>query len=90
MCQAPCGCSIARALGTLDLPAYPSLDAFAADLGRFAAEDRTQCIRELVRARTELRIDVAPDMAVVPGVIRPFPVKRSPSPIFDVRGARPG
>ena len=76
---------IARALGTLDLPAYPSLDAFAADLGRFAAEDRTQCIRELVRARTELRIDVAPDML---SSLRDSPVSGEALTISDIRRAR--
>jgi hypothetical protein len=42
---------VARALGILDLPAYPSLDSFADALSRFAAEDAPRCIRELVAGR---------------------------------------
>src|SRR5436190_7901278 len=42
---------VARALGTLDLPDYLTLDAFAADLGRFAAADAQGSIRGLVTAR---------------------------------------
>src|SRR5436190_3171941 len=42
---------VARALGTLDLPDYSTLDAFAADLGRFAAADAQGSIRGLVTAR---------------------------------------
>jgi Helix-turn-helix domain/WD40-like Beta Propeller Repeat len=38
---------IARALGTLDLPAYPSLGAFAEALTRFAASDVASVVREL-------------------------------------------
>jgi hypothetical protein len=44
---------IARALGTLDLPAYSSLDAFGSDLLRFAAPDPEACVRELVSSRLE-------------------------------------
>ena len=42
---------IARALGTLDLPQYPSLEAFGSDLVRFAAPDPEACVRELVSSR---------------------------------------
>jgi helix-turn-helix protein/dipeptidyl peptidase IV (DPP IV)-like protein/WD40 repeat protein len=42
---------IARALGTLDLPAYSSLEAFGSDLLRFAAPDPEACVRELVSSR---------------------------------------
>src|SRR5436190_18155402 len=42
---------IARALGTLDLPAYASLEAFGSDLVRFAAPDPVACVRELVTSR---------------------------------------
>ena len=76
---------IARALRTLDLPEYPSLDAFAADLGRFAAEDREQCIRELVRARQQVRVDVASD-ALAP--LSNSPVTGEPLTISDIRRAR--
>ena len=39
---------LARALGTLDLPAYRTLDAFAEALARFAAPDPAAAVRELV------------------------------------------
>lgn len=38
---------IARALGSLDLPAYPSLAAFAESLARFAAPDPASVVREI-------------------------------------------
>ena len=43
---------IGRALGTLDLPPYPSLGDFADALARFAAPDATLCIQALVLSRT--------------------------------------
>ena len=43
---------IGRALGTLDLPPYPSLGAFADALARFAAPDAMLCIQALVLSRT--------------------------------------
>ena len=45
---------IARALGTLDLPAFPSLEAFAEALGRFAATDPAATITNLVVSWTEV------------------------------------
>ncbi len=39
---------VGRALGTLDLPPYPSLEAFADALARFAAPDAVACIQSLV------------------------------------------
>ena len=42
---------IARALGTLDLPPYASLQEFADALGRFAAADSDECIRTLLERR---------------------------------------
>jgi hypothetical protein len=42
---------IARALGTLDLPPYASLQEFADALGRFAAADSEECIRMLLERR---------------------------------------
>jgi Tol biopolymer transport system component len=41
---------IARASRTLDVPPYLSLEAFGADLTRFASHDPEACIRELVIA----------------------------------------
>ena len=38
---------MARAAGTLDLPAYRTLDAFAAALERFSAPDHVQVVRDL-------------------------------------------
>ena len=43
---------IARAMGTLDLPPYASLGAFADALARFAAPDASLCIEALVLSRT--------------------------------------
>jgi Tol biopolymer transport system component len=40
--------SIVRALGSLDVPPYPSLESFADALQRFASADREATIRELV------------------------------------------
>ena len=42
---------VARALGTLDLPPYGSLEEFAETLSRFAAADSEQCVRELIAKR---------------------------------------
>jgi hypothetical protein len=41
---------IARALGTLDLPPYPTLDEFCVALGRFAAPDLAVAANSLFRA----------------------------------------
>jgi hypothetical protein len=41
---------VARALGTLDLPPFPSLEAFAEALGRFAATDPRAMVANLVMA----------------------------------------
>ena len=46
---------IARASRTLDVPPYPSLEAFGADLVRFASHDPEACIRELVTTRQKAR-----------------------------------
>ena len=39
---------VARALGTLDVPPYPSIQSFADALGRFAASDAAELIRDLI------------------------------------------
>ncbi len=44
---------IARALGTVDLPPYPTLDAFAQALERFAASETAPVIRQLVASWAE-------------------------------------
>lgn len=41
---------VARALGTLDLPPFESLDEFCSAIARFAAEDLTSTARNLYRA----------------------------------------
>ncbi len=46
---------IARGTRTLDVPPYPSLEAFGADLKRFASHDPEACIRELVTTRQKAR-----------------------------------
>jgi predicted transcriptional regulator len=46
---------IARASRTLDVPPYLSLEAFGADLSRFASPDIEGCIRELVSTRQKAR-----------------------------------
>src|SRR5436190_7963386 len=48
---------IARASGTLDVPPYPSLEAFGAALLRFVSPDVETCIRELVLTRQKARGD---------------------------------
>jgi hypothetical protein len=53
---------VARALGTLDLPDYSTLEAFAADLGRFAATDAEGSIRGLVASRSLPGADEAIEM----------------------------
>ena len=40
---------VARALGTLDLPAYSTLDEFAEAIGRFGTDDMRTLVRGLVR-----------------------------------------
>ena len=42
---------VARALGTLDLPPYGSLEEFGDALSRFAAADSEHCVRELIANR---------------------------------------
>src|SRR5512141_383537 len=44
---------LARALGTLDLPPYPSLESFAEALSRFAATDSAACFRQIVASRPD-------------------------------------
>jgi Tol biopolymer transport system component len=59
---------IARASRTLDVPPYPSLDAFGADLARFTSHDPEACIRELVTTRQKARdTDIDGDASLEPG-----------------------
>jgi hypothetical protein len=47
---------LARALGTLDLPPYPSLESFAQALSRFASPDLEATVRELIERRSPAEI----------------------------------
>ncbi|HMC78586.1 MAG TPA: hypothetical protein VKH34_15665 [Vicinamibacterales bacterium] len=71
---------LARALRTLDLPAYDNLDGFAAALRRFAAPDLAGSARSLFRAWEKARAAHAP---AAPGSAAP-----SELTISDVRRAR--
>ncbi len=60
---------VARALGTLDLPAYSSLEAFAEALARFESADPQVAIRELVaRVAEGASAHAAPPAVAVPAV----------------------
>ena len=73
---------IARALGTLDLPAYASLEAFGSDLVRFAAPDPVACVRELVTSRLATAENL-------PAVTVNEPAANTPAlTISDIRRAR--
>jgi hypothetical protein len=78
---------IARALGTLDLPAYAALESFADALSRFAADDPQRCIRDLV-ARWVRRSNSS-QIASVPAVVNASVVTESDAlTISDIRRAR--
>ena len=71
---------VARALGALDLPPYPSLESFADALSRFAAVDPEECLRQVVANRPE-------ELHVVAGeVIESTP--ESTITVSDIRRAR--
>jgi Helix-turn-helix domain/WD40-like Beta Propeller Repeat len=73
---------IARALGTLDLPAYTALEAFGSDLVRFAAPDPVACLRELVSSRLATAENL-------PAVTVNEPAANTPTlTISDIRRAR--
>jgi hypothetical protein len=55
---------IARALGTLDLPAYPTLDAFSDALARFGAPEAAPIVRQLVASWAECVAAEQPEVAV--------------------------
>ena len=82
--------ALARAMGTLDLPPYPSLEAFAETLHRFSPVDTPKAMRDLVSRwaeAAELAAELPPDEsssdepAIVPG-------DPSPITISDIRRAR--
>ena len=82
--------ALARAMGTLDLPPYPSLEAFAETLRRFSPVDSPKAMRDLVSRwaeAAELAAELPPDESasdeppIVPG-------DPSPITISDIRRAR--
>ncbi len=75
---------IARASHILDVPPYPSLEAFAADLVRFTAPDAEACVRELVTTRLKARTDNAASRL---DTTAPVPADQSLT-ISDIRRAR--
>jgi hypothetical protein len=78
---------VGRALGTLDLPAYDSLESFADALSRFAAADSERCIRELLSRR--LRRRQPSQTGSVPMVVNASaPSPRGAITISDIRRAR--
>jgi len=95
---------IARALGTLDLPAFPSLDSFADALGRFAATDPAAAITNIFTSWSDL-VGALPRQAVEVEVeplpaaqVQPFVSSRTqdvqahlshePLTVSDIRRAR--
>lgn len=77
---------VARALGTLDLPAYHTLDEFAEAIARFGAEDMPTLVRGLVRtwrAAVESADDAAAPVASAEIVTESLELT-----ISDVRRAR--
>ena len=95
---------IARALGTLDLPSFPSLDSFADALSRFAATDAAAAITNLVTSWSDLtgtlpRQAVEVEVEPLPSAqVQPFVSSRTqdvqahlshePLTVSDIRRAR--
>ena len=95
---------VARALGTVDLPTFPTLDAFAGALERFAAPDGAAVVRQLVASWAESvaaeqpslaeseveRHDKEPTERVLESFAAPvpLPVAASDLTVSDVRRAR--
>jgi hypothetical protein len=72
---------VGRALGTLDLPPYQSLDTFTEALSRFGAIDPAACLRQLIASR--------PDRGDTAGVVRDDGAKRDQTiTVSDIRRAR--
>jgi hypothetical protein len=77
--------AIARALRTLDLPPYGSLDELSAAIGRFAAPDVTTVARELYQSwAAAAAASTMPQPAATPAE----PAAPAPLTISDVRRAR--
>ena len=69
---------VARALGTLDLPPYASLEAFVEALDRFAATDPAAAVASLVVSSVEA-VSVRPPQPAARGRCRSLPHRCSPS-----------
>jgi len=83
---------IARAVGTLDLPPFPSVVAFADALSRFAATDPPATVAQLVGSWTELAAARAPSPAAaaaapVAARVEPFVGTRDSEPRKEAGGA---
>jgi hypothetical protein len=70
---------VGRALGTLDLPPYPSLASFVEALSRFAAIDQSECFRRIVINR--------PDACATEAAVDP-PAADLTITVSDIRRAR--
>jgi hypothetical protein len=95
---------VARALGTLDLPPFPSLEAFADALSRFSATDPAATLTNLVVTWSEFVASRAPDASdpiqgpELAGNVEPFitarpidfrgPTAASSLTVSDIRRAR--
>ena len=80
---------LARALGTLDLPPYESLDDFAQALGRFAAGDSRACISDLYAAYSAARVVESDEPAEAPQLMASGgTLPTTELTISDVRRAR--
>jgi Tol biopolymer transport system component len=95
---------VARALGTLDLPPFPSLDSFADALSRFAATDPAAAITNIVTSWSDLvgalpRPAVEVEVEPLPAAqVQPFVSTRTqdvrahlahePLTVSDIRRAR--
>src|SRR5512141_1551878 len=64
---------IARALGTLDLPPYPSLHDFVDALTRFSLPDTVSVVRSVYAAWARALADSEAEVTATPGVARPDP-----------------
>ena len=92
---------VARALGTLDLPAFPTLDDFAEALARFSATDPAAAVANLVVSWSEFVAARVPDTVEAEPTaaqIQPFVssrtqdirahLAREPLTVSDIRRAR--